>query len=467
MTQGKGAPRLAAKSEEHEYFPTLDMEEVTRTVCSFLNGQGGRVIVGADSTGKSTGLADVAAHQSQLETHLREYVLPTAPWSTSIEKSNDGNSIIVVDVPTGTSKPYLIGGQIWCRHENENRPATPDDVSRLIRDRIRADERWERRPALGVYEDDLDLDEVMSAAEEIEKAGRLRFQAGRDAIQVLSELSLHDAGQFTNAAVVLFGKRPTATFPQAAVRVTVYETDKMGELLAFDELIESHLFGALRRALEIVRSKAGVTSEFHDDDVQRRDRPSYPFWSLREGLLNAFIHRDLSSSSGGMSVSIYPDRVAIWNYGALPDGWKLSDLTKDHPSMPRNPDIAHVCFLRGFIEKLGRGTQLISEEFSAAGRRKPTWESSAAGTTLTFFNKESSRRTAREGLSQRQLGVLGSMKPGARVTVGEYLNLVGTDTITERTARSDLNGLVDAGFFIRRGRGKNTFYERTDRTMGG
>jgi len=46
----------------------------------------------------------------------------------------------------------------------------------------------------------------------------------------------------------------------------------------------------------------------------------------------------------------------------LPDGLTPADLKRDHLSLPRNLDIAHVFFIRGLIEKVGRGTQRILED---------------------------------------------------------------------------------------------------------
>jgi ATP-dependent DNA helicase RecG len=46
-------------------------------------------------------------------------------------------------------------------------------------------------------------------------------------------------------------------------------------------------------------------------------------------------------------VIIYPDKLEITNTGASP--YKQSELKKNHLSMPFNPDIAHMAFLRGYM----------------------------------------------------------------------------------------------------------------------
>lgn len=53
--------------------------------------------------------------------------------------------------------------------------------------------------------------------------------------------------------------------------------------------------------------------------------------------------------------------------------------------MPYNPDIAHMVFLRGFIEKIGRGTILIADACRKAGLKAPSWEIGDQTVKLTFY----------------------------------------------------------------------------------
>ena len=87
--------------------------------------------------------------------------------------------------------------------------------------------------------------------------------------------------------------------------------------------------------------------------------PLYPESAVREALINALGHRDYSSPSGGVSIHSFPRRLEIWNSGSLPDGVTAESLAKGHISVLRNPDIAHVLYLRGLMEKAGRGSVLM------------------------------------------------------------------------------------------------------------
>ena len=70
------------------------------------------------------------------------------------------------------------------------------------------------------------------------------------------------------------------------------------------------------------------------------------------------MHRDYSNAGGSMSIARYDDRVAITNFGSLPEGVSLNKLGKEHESVLRNPLIANV-FLYAETLKSGDAEQLI------------------------------------------------------------------------------------------------------------
>ena len=118
--------------------------------------------------------------------------------------------------------------------------------------------------------------------------------------------------------------------------------------------------------------------------------------------MNAFAHRDYSDFSGGISVTIYPDRLEIENPGKFPEGVTPDKLAVGHISVLRNPDIAHVLYLRGFMEKMGRGSVLIQKVCADSGLPRPQWSQNERGVMLTFFasskTQEVSRKLPREAL---------------------------------------------------------------------
>lgn len=434
-------------------------EAIARSVCALLNSDGGRVIIGVDSTGQVSGIRGEAnVEVEQIRTFLDSRITPKAIWSMSSETMPDGIGLIIIDVPTGPDKPYLSNGSIYLRRGDEVHQATAADINKLIAKRAAAETRWERQQVLGLEPEDLDIPEILKTAQLAESRGRRTFRDNKNPGSILGELSLSNDGHLTNAAFVLFGRDPARTYPQTRVRATLYKSDKAGTDLISDQLYEGHLFSVFERLSHFLQKSVNVSSEFIDQKWERSDKPEYPFWSLREGIINALIHRDFSSISGGMTVGVYPHKIEIWNYGKLPGALKPADLRKLHPSLPPNPDIAQVFFLRGLIDKLGRGTQKILTDCKRAGLKAPVWQTGPSGTTLTFYGKHIHHLQPGD-LNERQVRVPEVFAAGRRFTANEYVKEIG-EQISERTARNDLSALVQAGLLQKSGKGKNTVYVR-------
>jgi ATP-dependent DNA helicase RecG len=203
----------------------------------------------------------------------------------------------------------------------------------------------------------------------------------------------------------------------------------------------------------------GVESRF-SDSWQRSDHALWPVDALREGVMNALVHRDYSLS-GSTTISIQAKSFEISNPGGLPYELKPADLKRTHLSLPRNPDIAHICFLHGLIEKIGRGTQRIVESCRVAKVREPKWQSYPFATTLTLFASSASEKIE---LNDRQRLILEESGRTSQISSSELARLLG-GKVTDRTVRSDLEQLVRFGLLIRRGQGRNSVYERIHKSF--
>ncbi|MES2951848.1 MAG: ATP-binding protein [Pseudomonadota bacterium] len=191
-------------------------------------------------------------------------------------------------------------------------------------------------------------------------------------------------GRLTNGGDVLFGKSPAQRHPQVRVRCAAFPTDKTDDAYRDFKNFEGPLVSVLDDVFAFIRRNTSSGSVFAPKSLMREDRGLYPDEALREGLVNAFAHRDYADFRGGVVVQVFPRRVEIWNAGSLPDGVTPDDLIRGQISILRNPDIAHVLYLQGFMEKLGRGGVLIDHACKEQGLPAPEWRSDARGVTLIF-----------------------------------------------------------------------------------
>jgi ATP-dependent DNA helicase RecG len=205
-----------------------------------------------------------------------------------------------------------------------------------------------------------------------------------NSLQFLNKYGLYKNGDFTNAAVVLFGKNPVNFFPQVRVRLSVFKTDKTGEKLLYDKIFDHNLFKSIRQITDFFDLAYGVSSSFQSTKWTRTDKVSFPRLAIREAILNAFVHRDYSSFSSSIAINIYPDKLQVNSYGSLPKGISVKSLSEDHLSIPVNPDIAHIFFLRGWIEKIGIGTVKMIAHCKDLGFKPPVWKVKDNIVSVTF-----------------------------------------------------------------------------------
>lgn len=101
--------------------------------------------------------------------------------------------------------------------------------------------------------------------------------------------------------------------------------------------------------------------------------------AFREILLNAIVHKDYSSCNP-IQISVYEDKIYIWNDGEMPPNLDSTDkLFMKHSSKPYNPKLANVFFKSGMIEAWGRGFEKIKEACRLYDGPLPEYEINESG----------------------------------------------------------------------------------------
>ncbi len=442
--------RAASAHLEHR---TADetVENLAKTACAFLNSGGGSIIVEA---GLDEQLAK--ARKGTIETEMRHYIVPAAFWTVSLEEVG-GDLYLIIDVPTGRDRPYAMNGTIYLREGASTIKGNAPAIQTLVEKGYAETERWERQSVPGAGMERLQRDLILETAQIGRDKRKFAFTDIQNPEAVLTDLGLYRQGAFTNAAEVLFGVRPAIQFPQIRSRVTVYAAHK-GSDFVDSRVFEGPVFIMLEEMLAMVKKHTPIASLFRGE-LRRTDQPAYPEEAVREGLINAFVHRDYTDFSGSITVDLYPERLVIWNAGSLPPGIKVVDLKREHPSMPRNPDIVHVFWLREYMERVGRGTQNIVAWCKEAGLPDPSWESDHSGVYLTF---KYSPKLPLSSFNRRQRKLIDELVVGEIIHLPEYQEKY---LVSERQGRRDLKELVEGGYLNREGKGRATVFIRLDKAI--
>jgi len=442
-----------------------DFAPIGRTACAFLNGKGGDIFCGVSDGGEIVGVTDALESTDQLRKHLQEAITPHAPLLSVTVDDEDGMKIVTIEIPAGTQGPYVYEGAAYVRRGVANQAADAATLHRLLQEASVAIELWEKRISTALDYDDLDIEDLDALMKDVAKGGRFMFAKPDDRLDVLRQLGLTRGGQFTQAVDVLFARNPAIRHPQVRIRATCFETDKESDRFLDDKVFEGPLVQMLERAEKFILRNMRTVVSFRDKGLQTDDRAEYPPEAIREGLVNAVAHRDYASFHGGVAIRLYPSRLEIWNAGNLPFPLKPGDLKKNHSSIPVNPDIVHVLYIRGYMNRIGRGTQKIVNLCREYELKSPAWRDDSTGVTLTLFAHAGGHGHA-GSLNPRQEALLAGIKPGMEIRPGDYQRQYA-EGVTERQARRDLTELENANLLERVGAGSTTRYRRTERDWKG
>ena len=442
------------ESEQMEFKGArCSLDVLAREVCGLLNQQGGYVLWGVNDDGQPVGISRAEEKAEALSKLLMSSMNPKPFLSVSVQIIGD-SEIVVVRIPFGYDKPYSLNRKIWVRIGSKTLRAGEEHSAAIVEQSTIEQERWERDSMPGFSMSDCDESELNATRAEIEQSGRFGANAPSDFLQMLEQLYLCRSGRLTNAAAVLFASRPRMWSPHIYARVVSYAGDKVASV-ANDVMIEAPAVRLFQEIVSVIQQRTGFSSRFKRDRIEREDAPAYPLYCLREALVNAITHRAYDALGGCVRVEIYSNRLVISNPGHLPEGWTTGNLRKEHKSVPFNPDIAQIFYLRGYMEQLGVGTQRMIEESKRLGAKPPTWSAQAGMVSVTLF--KAPEPAGEMELVGRQAEVFQLLKGKSEFKVSDYAAAAG---VSDRQARRDVVELEEKGIIERIGKGRATVYRK-------
>ena len=286
------------------------------------------------------------------------------------------------------------------------------------------------------------------------KSNRLSEDVLTDSNELLlNNLKLTDGDYLKRAAVLLFHPDPEKFVTNAYVKIGFFESDSD---LRFQDEVHGNLFEQVEKTMELLFTKY-IKAMISYDDIYRIETFEYPKEAVREALLNAIAHKDYTGATP-IQISVYKDKIMIWNYGELPENWTIDTLQKKHSSIPHNPDISNAFFRIGYIEAWGRGIRKMNEQCAAAGLPQPLYYYESSGFWVVFrkdlFNEEDLQA---KGLNPRQIKAVVYVKEKGKITNKEYQEI---NQVSKRTANTDLSELVHKyNIFQPKGASVNICYE--------
>ena len=270
---------------------------------------------------------------------------------------------------------------------------------------------------------------------------------------ILEKLELVSQAKLRNGAILLFGKNPQKHFINLCVRIGRFKTETT---IVDDKWAKGNLFRQFEETLNTLRQHIGVRYDIKG--VEREDIWDYPIPALREAVLNALIHRDYFNIANFITIKVYDDHIWFSNPGGLPEGITVEELKRPHQSYLRNPLIAKVFYLAGYIEQYGSGTVRMVEWMKEARLPEPDYKEELGGFSVYFYRDIYTEENLRKmGLNERQIKVLTYVKEKNSINLSSFRNLV--PEVSEKTLYRDLQDLVRKDILIEVGTKRGRRYK--------
>ena len=431
------------ETQNIEFKPTW-RDEYLKVICAFANADGGKLVIGVDDNGNLEGVRNSKKLLEDLPNKIRNKlgIIP------SVEVQQKGGKDIIGISVNSASVPISCDGKYYLRSGTTNLELEGNELTNFLMRKVGKtwDEFIEERASL----DDINAETI----ESFKKSAEDRIPSivnEKDHRVILDKLNLLDGSKLKRAAILLFGKGTQKFYPSAYLKIGRFLTEAD---LQTSDVVEGNLFEQLESALEILRTKY-LKSEIRFEGIHRREILEYPHEALREGIINALIHRDYLGTST-IQIRVYNDRLVMMNEGKFPPEVPVEKLKTEHISKPRNVLLAGAFYKAGFIESWGRGTIKIVEKCLEQGLPEPDFKEEFGVVTVQFYRDRWNDENLRKlGLNERQIKAVMYVKEKGRITNKEYQEIAG---VSNKTAYLELSDAVEKGVFVLEGSGRRIGY---------
>jgi ATP-dependent DNA helicase RecG len=421
-------------------------DEFLKWICGFANAKGGKIFIGKNDRGEVIGIENYKRLMDEIPNKIQSLLGIICDIDLH---EHDGNHFIGIDV-----KPYDVPISYQGKYHYRSGSTKQELKGNALNEFLlkKAGKTWD-----DVIEPRASLSDIDASAIEAFKKGALKskrlpfIENESDIKSILENLLLVENGNLKRSSILLFGKNPERFYVNAFVKIGKFgasDTD-----LKYQEIVEGNAYQPPDKVLEVLDRKFFV-SPISYEGLRRIESWEYPYEAIRETIINAIVHRDYMGAP--IQISVYDDKLIVWNEGRLPDDMTVKDLKKKHSSRPHNPILASAFFKGGLIEAWGRGTLKIIDECRKAGLPEPDIEINSGGISVTIFkNIYSEEHLKDKGLSQRQINVILFVKENGSITNSDYRKMF---EVSEKTAFRDFEKLVELKILKKEGAKKGTFY---------
>lgn len=439
--------------------------ELLKHLIAFANADGGQLVIGIEDEKHEniiTGFKDGRAYQIEDFKKIGRDVRGT-PLNLSFEEvpvtnhQGEDDFILVISVELSSNRVITApNDDVYLRQGDESVKLSYEQRNQLSYDK---GQRF--------FEDEVVSDVTLEEIDDsLVQDFKNRFDiSDRSTEEILKARRFLINGKLTKAAILLFGKSPSAFFPQARVRFQRFDGTDMGTGNNFNVIKEETFDEAL--PILIIKVRDFIRTQLRefqylDDNGQFKIIPEYPEFAWFEGVVNAVTHRDYSVYGDHIRIMMFDDRLEIHSPGKLPNIVTVENIM--HERFSRNPRIARTLTEFGWVREMNEGVKRIYSEMESAFLHKPKYSEPGNKVVLTLENNIVSRHLRTRDSLEKQFTDFSELNADEQAIVhymynsGEKMTTARAMEITGRSRSfivKKLHNLHDLGIITWFGSNKN------------
>ena len=397
--------------------------ELLKHLIAFANADGGQLVIGIEDdkqdniiTGFKDGKAYPIEEFKKIDREMRE-----TPLDLSFEEipvvnfKGEDDFILIISVELSSNRVIAApNDDVYLRQGDETVKLSYEQRNQLSYDK---GQRF--------FEDEIVPDASLEDIDDsLVQDFKNRFDiSGRSVEEILKARRFLINGKLTKAAILLFGKYPSAFFPQARVRFQRFDGTDMGTGSSFNVIKEVTFDDALPsliiKARDFIRTQLREF-QYLDNNGQFQILPEYPEFAWFEGIVNAVTHRDYSVYGDHIRVLMFDDRLEIHSPGKLPNIVTVENIK--HERFSRNPRIARTLTEFGWVREMNEGVKRIYSEMESAFLHEPKYSEPGNKVCLTLENNIISRHLRTRDSLEKQFTDFGELTADEQLIVHYMYN---------------------------------------------
>ncbi len=367
------------ESDRIERSTSFSEKKLGPAVCAFSNDfpnhkKPGYLLLGVDDNGTLAGLL-IGDEDLQKIGNVKSNgnVLPQPSLVVSPVFSIEGGDVVVVEVKPSNYPPVRYDGRCWIRVGPRKSIASMEEERILTERRASFAKTYDLVPALGATVRDISLEHFKVNYLPVAINKNILQENGRTLEEQLASLRFYDLEHQcpTNAGILLFGLNPEFYLPGAYIQYVKFDGEQMTDEVSFEKKFSGALVTELGLLDDFIKSNILKAKPKRIDSLQEQTIANYPYWALRELVMNAIMHRNYDSNSP-IYLYEFTNRIEIINPGGL-----FGEVTAQNfpnASDYRNVVIAEALKILGYVNRFNYGVKRAKEELIKNGNGKPEFD---------------------------------------------------------------------------------------------